>query len=115
MAHETPADAPAMTMAVLFDPEPERWGLRGDTHVWRTLRERLSHTEVPPSVDDVTALLRAAFDQAVGVDLARDESEAVYRKEYAHGGMSSGMVHLKTWRERLMPLLTQRAKALLAH
>jgi hypothetical protein len=25
------------------------------------------------------------------------------------GGMSSGMIHLGTWRQRLLPLLTERA------
>ncbi|MFJ9825237.1 hypothetical protein ACIRSU_12810 [Streptomyces sp. NPDC101160] len=26
-----------------------------------------------------------------------------------HGGMSGGMVHLDTWRHRLLPLLVERA------
>lgn len=99
-------------MAALFDPEPARWGMRGDPHVWRALRDHLSGTDVPPSVDEVTALLRAAFSELVGLDLAAAEPSAVYREQYAHGGMSSGMVHLDTWRENLMPLLTERARAL---
>lgn len=100
-------------MAVLFDPEPGTWGLRGDPYVWRALRDRLSGTDVPPSVDEVTALLREAFGEVVGLDLADAEGSAVYREQYAHGGMSSGMIHLDTWRRHLMPLLVERARALL--
>ncbi len=99
-------------MAVLFDPEPGTWGMRGDPYVWWAVRDRLSSTAVPPSVDEVTALLRASFGEVVGLDLDEAESSAVYREQYAHGGMSSGMVHLDTWRERLMPLLVERARAL---
>jgi hypothetical protein len=29
----------------------------------------------------------------------------------AHGGMSSGMISLEAWRQRLMPVLTERARA----
>ncbi|WP_369148279.1 hypothetical protein [Streptomyces sp. R44] len=100
-------------MAVLFEPEPGTWGLRGDPYVWRALRDHLAGTDVPPSVLAVDALLRAAFGEVVGVDLASAESSVVHRKRFAHGGMSSGMVHLDTWRERLLPLLVQRAEALL--
>ncbi len=34
-------------------------------------------------------------------------------EQYAHGGMSSGMISLDAWRQRLMPLLAGRARALL--
>lgn len=113
MAYEAPDEAAVATMAVLFDPEPTPWGLRGDPHLWRAMRDRLSGTDVPASVDEAIALLRAVFGELVGLDLAEAELSAVYRGEYAHGGMSSGMVHLDTWRERLMPLLVERARVLL--
>jgi hypothetical protein len=31
----------------------------------------------------------------------------------AHGGMSSGMISLDTWRQQLMPILVERARTLL--
>ncbi|WP_187344132.1 hypothetical protein [Streptomyces sp. 3211.6] len=43
------------------------------------------------------------------VDLYGDPAPHVYRERYAHGGMSGGMVHLDTWRQRLLPLLVERA------
>ncbi|MGW1673174.1 hypothetical protein [Streptomyces sp. NPDC002324] len=112
MTYEAHDDAGAATMAVLFDPEPDTWGLRGDPHLWRAMRDHLSHTSVPPSPDGVTALLRATFDELTRLDLAAAEDSAVYREQYAHGGMSSGMIHLDTWRQRLLPLLAERARDL---
>ncbi|MFF8601471.1 hypothetical protein ACF065_22390 [Streptomyces sp. NPDC015232] len=96
-------------MSQLFDPEPDRWGLRGDPHVWRALRETLSDTNVPASAEAVAGLLRVAFEELVEVDLRGDPAPHVYREQYAHGGMSSGMVHLDTWRQTLLPLLVERA------
>ncbi|MFE1829095.1 hypothetical protein [Streptomyces yangpuensis] len=99
-------------MADLFDPEPSPWGLRGDPHVWRALRDHLAGKEVPASVDEVLSLLRESFSLLVGLDVGHPMS-SVYREQYAHGGMSSGMVCLDTWRDRLMPLLAERARTLL--
>jgi hypothetical protein len=97
-------------MSALFDPEPRRWGLRGDPHLWQALREYLSDTDVPASASEVSRLLHTAFGQLAGVDLASDPASSVYREQFAHGGMSSGMISLDTWRQELMPLLTERAR-----
>lgn len=98
-----------MMMETLFDPEPEKWGLRGDPWVWRAMRERLAGTPVPAAAAEVRSMLQATFTELVGVDLATEQEEMVYRPEFAHGGMSSGHVHMPTWRTRLMPLLESRA------
>ncbi len=105
-------DATVLKMACLFDPEPELWGLRGDPHVWRALRDRLSGTDVPASVGETVGLLRAAFGELVGLDLD-NPAASVFREQYSHGGISSGMVSLDTWRERLLPMLAERARTLL--
>jgi hypothetical protein len=97
----------------LFDPEPEQWGLRGDPWVWRALRDHLGTAYLPPSVSEVESMLYTAFNRLVAVDLATDTSAAVYREEFAHGGISSGQVHLETWRVVLLPMLLDRAGALL--
>jgi hypothetical protein len=64
---------------------------------------------VPGTAAGVTELLYATFADVVGVDLATEPESGVYRPEFAHGGMSSGMVNLDFWRSRLMPLLESRA------
>ncbi|MET7809816.1 hypothetical protein ABZT26_03015 [Streptomyces sp. NPDC005395] len=106
MAH----DDAAVKMADLFDPEPELWGLRGDPHVWRALRDHLSGTDIPASLDEVTNILRAAFNEIAGLDLVTAPDAQVYREQYAHGGMSSGYISIDTWRDRLMPMLVERAR-----
>jgi hypothetical protein len=101
-------------MAVLFHPEPNTWGLRGDPYLWRAMRKRLGDQPMPGSADEVARLLHAAFEELTGADLASDPADHVYRQEYAHGGMSSGMISLDTWRQELMPALVQRANTLLS-
>ena len=102
----------AMRVTALFDPEPQRWGLPGDPHLWRALRAHLAGQDVPASADELASLLHAAFRELVGTDLTRDPATSVYQEQYANGGMSSGMISLDTWRQRLMPLLTERARDL---
>ncbi len=94
----------------LFDPEPAQWGLRGDPYVWRGMKEQLSGTYLPPSIGEVEKLLYAAFERQVGVDLFAETAPWVFREEFAHGGLSSGNVHLETWRVILLPLLVDRAR-----
>jgi len=44
------------------------------------------------------------FRELVGTDLASDPATSVHREPFAHGGMSSGMISLDTWRQPLMAL-----------
>jgi hypothetical protein len=97
----------------LFEPEPATWGLRGDPHVWRALRQHLSGRNLPTSTQQLVDLLNAAFEELVGVDVRSDAAPSVYREQFAHGGMSSGMVSLDMWREQLMPTLMERASMLM--
>jgi hypothetical protein len=100
-------------VADLFDPEPDRWGLRGDPWVWQAMRNHLGDTYLPPTLAEVERMLYAAFNRLVGVDLATEMEPSVYRAEFAHGGMSSGHIHIETWRVDLLPLLVDRANSLL--
>ena len=100
-------------MAGIFDPEPETWGLRGDPYLWRALRQYLSETDLPASADGAVSLLYVAFGKLAGVDLVNDTASSVHLAQYAHGGMSSGMISLDAWRQRLMPILVERARTLM--
>jgi hypothetical protein len=73
--------------------------------------DHLTGTYLPPSLAEVEAMLYAAFNRMVGVDLATAVEESVFREEFAHGGLTSGGVHLDTWRADLIPLLVDRARA----
>jgi RimJ/RimL family protein N-acetyltransferase len=102
-----------MKVSALFEPEPRRWGLRGDPHLWHALRLHLADEDMPGTVDEAMGLVRAAFRELTGADLASGHEETAYREQYARGGMSSGWISLSTWRERLMPLIAERAAAAL--
>jgi hypothetical protein len=104
-------ERPAIRVSTLFDPEPQTWGLRGDPYLWRALRAHLAGQDIPASPGDLVGILHEAFRELVGTDLASDPATSVYRGQYAHGGMSSGMISLDTWRQRLMPMLAERARA----
>ena len=94
----------------LVESEPSRWGLRGDLHLWRALRDHLCAEEISASRAGVVGLLYAAFSEITGVNLASHPELSVYREQFAHGGMSSGMISLETWRDQLIPLLAERAE-----
>src|SRR5262245_32558252 len=96
-------------MDELFEPPPAQWGTRGDPHAWARLRELMAGRAVPATAAETEELLAEGFRTVVGVDLRTEAEDYVYRKEFAHGGMSSGTVHLPTWRDRLIPLLVGRA------
>jgi len=99
-----------MRVPDLFDPEPQTWGLRADPYLWRALRAHLAGQEIPGSPGELADLLHQAFRELAGTDLASDPATSVYLEQYEHGGMSSGMISLDTWRTRLLPMLTERAR-----
>jgi hypothetical protein len=45
-----------------------------------------------------------------GGDPASGLAASVYLEQYARGGIFSGMTSLDTWRERLMPMLSEEAR-----
>jgi hypothetical protein len=103
-------DAPGTArLADGFDIVHRQWGLRGDPHVWRALRDRLSDRPTPDGGDAIRAAYVAAFDDIVGVDLDAEPEPRVYREELDHGGMSGGHVDLEWWRTKGLPLLVERA------
>lgn len=93
----------------LFFPEPEGWGTRGDPYAWRELLARLERRLKPADVAELRDLLQSEFAEIVGVGLSEPSApEEVFRPEFAFGGMSSGVVHLETWRTSLIRLLESR-------
>jgi hypothetical protein len=55
-------------------------------------------------------LLRAAFAQVVGYDIADwSAPEDIFKEEFDKGGMSSGHVDMASWRASFLPLLERRA------
>lgn len=101
------------TMNHLFVPEPAEWGLRGDPYLWRELRTRGRRVPLPKTAEAVTHLLDKMLSEVLEQEWeGLRGQENVFHPSLAHGGMSSGHVHISTWRNRLVPLLIARAKAM---
>jgi hypothetical protein len=84
-----------MRVPDLFDPGPQTWGLRGGPRLWRAPDQ-----DAPASAGELASLLHAAFRELPGTDLTSDPASSAYLEQYAHGGMSSGMISLGTWHQQ---------------
>jgi hypothetical protein len=94
------------TFNALFTPSPERWGFRGDPHLWKELTAALSPRQLPESVDELLKNIRETFLEITGHKLLNEGSFFVER--FATGGMSSGLVSMDYWRGVLWQELVSR-------
>jgi hypothetical protein len=97
------------SVGALFDEEPRTWGLRGDKYLWRELREKLSGEPLPRDKASLQRLLENVFWEVTQHSLAFCDQFKVER--FAHGGMSSGWISGKFWREDGYSLIAQRYDA----
>ncbi|WP_070887078.1 hypothetical protein [Pseudomonas argentinensis] len=95
------------TLSDLFQPEPISWGCRGDPYLWLEMSEVLATQPLPPSEAQLAEIFEATFERLVGLPITAHES-SVFVERHAHGGMSSGHISLKFWRETAVPLLLAR-------
>ena len=95
-----------MTIAELFHPEPEQWGLRGDPYLWREMKNAFADTPMPESGEEFRVKFESAFLDFVGVPL--DDREHHYVERYSHGGMSSGQICFDFWSKHATSILTLR-------
>ena len=49
-----------------FDPEPIEWGLRGDPHLWRNMKQKTETTNIPTTANELEKLLRKLFKELTG-------------------------------------------------
>ncbi len=95
-----------MKVSEIFNDEPFRWGLRGDPYLWREMKERLKETEMPPTANELQALIEKTYEAATGHAISYEKHFAVER--FKHGGMSSGYISPEFWVSRGIPLLVER-------
>ncbi|MFZ6743191.1 MobA protein [Undibacterium sp. JH2W] len=98
-----------LTVAWLFKDEPASWGLRGDPYLWRELQQYFATTTLPESAILLQEKIEQAFRDLTGLSIHEQENFLVPR--FAHGGMSSGQICTKFWRDSAVPLLMQRHQA----
>jgi hypothetical protein len=87
----------------LFTKAPRQWNLRGDPWLWQDLKQNIETTKPPANADAFVAWLESEFEHLVGVPLSHPD--IVFLKKYNHGGMSSGCINPKFWRDTVLPFL----------
>lgn len=98
-------------LSELFEECPRQYGLRGDEHFWKYLEGYFSTIEFPHSEDWLTDDIYRKFKEVSGVQLTVDAQP--YVEEFAHGGMSSGVLSGEFWITRAIPLIVGRYRNLM--
>ncbi len=95
-----------MKYSELFEPEPEKWGFRGDPFLWREMKEYFGNKNIPESKGELEhSLFKYCSDRCkVSLNMA----ESAYVEDFDKGGMTSGQISCKWWRETGLPLLFSR-------
>ncbi len=93
-------------IADLFQAKPVQWGLRGDPYLWDAMQNHFAQTPLPHSAEQVAQLLAQAFETLTGQPITAEKHFFV--EQFAHGGMSGGIVSPQFWRETAVPLLQAR-------
>jgi hypothetical protein len=89
-----------------FDPEPIQWGLRGDPHLWRDMKQKTANTNIPTTGNGFEKLLHKLFKELTGEDPQKGKN--IYVKKYETIGMSKGMISSDFWLDTGFSLLIQR-------
>jgi len=89
-----------------FDPEPIQWGLRGDQHLWRDMKQKTANTKIPTTGNAFEKLLHKQFKELTGEDPQKGKS--IYVKKYETIDMSEGMISSDFWLDTGFSLLIHR-------
>jgi hypothetical protein len=92
----------------LFATEPHQWGLRGDPHLWRELQAALARRPKPETTPELAALIAHELRRLTGIDVMTTTESEVRIERYPSAGMSGGFVSPPAWRDRIIPMLTDR-------
>lgn len=95
-----------MNVIIIFEPEPVRWGFRGDPWFWRHLKQELGSIELPLDPQRLEALIREEHRKLSGEELREGSMARV--PQFEHGGMTSGGISGSFWENVGIPLLRER-------
>lgn len=87
----------------IFDELPATWGSRGNPYFWEYLKDRIPEDM---SADKIEQWIKEEHKNLTGQELT--EESYIYVEQFAHGGMSSGMVYGEWWITTGIPLLKSR-------
>jgi hypothetical protein len=95
-------------MGDLFEPLPMRWGLRGDPHLWKAMRQRFADVPYPANQWALLDAVRAAFEELTGVGLAANIGHIPIEAYRIGSGISDGVVDGDWWHTVAQALLLDR-------
>ncbi len=99
---------PDKTIGLLFEKEPEQWGLRGDPYLWKEMYDFFFSIPLPESESALVLEIQTTFFKLTGKKITAQEHFFV--EHFAHGGISSGYISPEFWREWALPHLISRFK-----
>lgn len=85
---------------------PGGWAARGNPYFWEHLNDVFNNYNMPMDEETFIEIIKEEFLKVTGHDLRGDES--YYVEEFAHGGMSSGIVTTEFWLNAAIPELIHR-------
>ncbi|MDN3654512.1 hypothetical protein QWZ08_02675 [Ferruginibacter paludis] len=93
-------------VARYFDPEPIQWGLRGDPHLWRDMKQKTESANIPTTANELEKLLHKLFKNLVGEP--PQKGKFIHVEKYETIGMSRGMICSDFWLDKGFSLIIQR-------
>ena len=98
----------AESVALIFEPEPDQWGLRGDPFLWQFLKERYQPVELPYPPETLREDILSVFHSLTGELPESDKDCYVEQFAKTHVGMSTGWLCGDFWSGTAIPLLIER-------
>lgn len=95
------------TISLIFDPKPEKWGLRGDPYLWDDLQKVFTTIPLPCSKTLFIHHFEKFFQELTNHPFKAD-TDFFQVDKYAHGGMSTGGISVNFWKKQALPLLITR-------
>lgn len=93
-------------VSIIFKEKPRQWGLRGDSYFWSCLEEKFSKYEFPFKYEEFERIVKEEHLKLTEVELTNESIGKC--QEFAHGGMSSGVISGEFWNTVALPLLKKR-------
>jgi len=94
----------------IFEKRPLQWGFRGDPYLWDELWMQLQKQETPKSVEEFEELLRRTYAELTADGKVAMATESLFIDRYPASGMSGGLISIKFWQDKALPLLLSRYK-----
>ena len=95
-------------VSIIFTPEPDQWGLRGDPFLWQLLKEQYQTVELPYPPKVLREEILRIFADLTGE--LPEPGKHYYVNQFAktHVGMSTGWISGDFWQATAIPLLMER-------